>query len=186
MSRLCPLSPAPPPCGMKAVNAAWRNQPSQTLSPVPFLTTRFMPSFQSPVPHQGKPMQPSAIEASRARAQCSNTVASLVGHARSKEAVVLARLERLAFEERDFLIKDGEVSGRANVMGDRIGEPRHDRPNTGAYTLTQVGQPPMLNIAFDELARGGAERCSRVRHGLGRQRAHAVLQLIPEAIGAAA
>jgi hypothetical protein len=38
-----------------AVRAAWRNQPSQMLSPFPCSPTLFMPSFQSPVPISGNP-----------------------------------------------------------------------------------------------------------------------------------
>ena len=34
---------------------AYSNQPSQTLSPVPPSPTRFIPSFQSPVPIKGRP-----------------------------------------------------------------------------------------------------------------------------------
>src|SRR2546422_5353551 len=37
----------------------WRNQASQTLSPFPSAPTRFIPSFQSPVPISGKPWLPT-------------------------------------------------------------------------------------------------------------------------------
>ena len=42
-----------------AVNVAHRNQPSQTLSPRPSMPTRFMPSFQSPLPINGRPCAPA-------------------------------------------------------------------------------------------------------------------------------
>ena len=47
----------------------------------------------------------------------------LIGDSRAEEAVVRARLERLALEERDLLVEDREVSGRLDVVGDGIGEP---------------------------------------------------------------
>ena len=50
---------------------ATRNQPSQTLSPCPRAPTRFMPSFQSPVPISGRPCAPVARLTSIARTQCS-------------------------------------------------------------------------------------------------------------------
>ena len=56
---------------MKALSAACRNHPNQTLSPRPSWPTRFMPSFQSPPPINGRPWAPTARLASRARAQCS-------------------------------------------------------------------------------------------------------------------
>src|SRR5438132_3109757 len=37
----------------------WRNQASQTLSPFPSAPTRFIPSFQSPVPISGRPWLPT-------------------------------------------------------------------------------------------------------------------------------
>ena len=84
---------------MKAVSAAWRNQPSQTLSPSPF----FAHPVHAVVPvagsHQRKSVRAKRKEASSARAQCSKTRRLLVGDGRIEEAVMLARLKRLAFEE---------------------------------------------------------------------------------------
>ena len=48
-----------------------RNKPSQTLSPRPPCPTRFMPSFQSPVPISGSPCGPAVSPRSIARRQCS-------------------------------------------------------------------------------------------------------------------
>ena len=66
-------SPRASAIGANAVSAACRNQPSQTLSPLPASPTRFMPSFQSPVPISGRPCAPVARLRSRPRAQCSNS-----------------------------------------------------------------------------------------------------------------
>ena len=48
-----------------------RNQASQTLSPLPPPPTRFIPSFQSPVPMSGRPWAPVAMLMAIARRQCS-------------------------------------------------------------------------------------------------------------------
>ena len=48
-----------------------RKNPIHTLSPRPSRPTRFMPSFQSPVPNSGRPWAPRVSERSRARQQCS-------------------------------------------------------------------------------------------------------------------
>jgi hypothetical protein len=61
--------------GAKAARTVYRNQPSQTLSPRPLLPTRFMPSFQSPVPMNGSPWAPTARLRSRAATQWSNSEA---------------------------------------------------------------------------------------------------------------
>ena len=52
---------------------AWRNQASQTLSPRPSAPTRFIPSFQSPVPISGSPWLPDARGCDRARARSART-----------------------------------------------------------------------------------------------------------------
>ena len=57
--------------GAKRSTALHRNQASQTDSPRPSWPTRFMPSFQSPVPISGRPCRPVARLLSIARAPCS-------------------------------------------------------------------------------------------------------------------
>ena len=57
--------------GTKPSTTLHRNQPSQTDSPRPSWPTRFMPSFQSPVPISGRPWLPTARLRSMVRAQCS-------------------------------------------------------------------------------------------------------------------
>ena len=50
-----------------------RNQPSQTLSPLPPAPTRFMPSFQSPVPISGRPCAPVVEADRRSRGRSART-----------------------------------------------------------------------------------------------------------------
>ena len=77
------------------------------------------------------------------------------------------------------------VSGRIDVVRDGIGQPRAIVRNAGSHTLARMRQPPMLDIALDELARGGAQQMLAREQGLSRGERHAVLQLIAEAVGAA-
>ena len=52
-------------------STSYRKKPSQTLSPLPWMPTRFMPSFQSPEPISGRPWAPTRPSPRRmARTQC--------------------------------------------------------------------------------------------------------------------
>ena len=57
--------------GAKSASVFKRNQPTQTLSPLPWSPTLLIPSFQSPEPISGKPCEPTAKLRSSVRAQCS-------------------------------------------------------------------------------------------------------------------
>src|SRR5208283_2070193 len=85
----------------------------------------------------------------------------------------------------DSFIEDSEVSGGLDVMGDGIGEPRAVVREAGSHPLARMRQPPMLDIAFDELSRSGAQEMLAGQVGPRCRERHAVLQLIAEAIGAA-
>ena len=70
-SRACPRRSLK---SAKRLSVACRNQPSHTLSPCPPVPTRFMPSFQSPLPISGRPCAPVVEPRSSARRQCSYSV----------------------------------------------------------------------------------------------------------------
>ena len=167
------------------MSVACRSQPSQTLSPLPRSPTRFMPSFQSPVPISG-----SAVAAERealvepARAVLEQR-GGFVGNGGLEEAVVLARREPRAFQERNHLVQDGGVAGRVDIMGGGVGEPRAVVGDPRAHALAGMRQPPVLNVAFDELPCRCAQQvlARHLRSGGGER--HAVLKLIAEAVGAA-
>src|SRR6185369_1750498 len=61
--------------GTKSDSVLIKNQPTQTLSPLPSLPTVFIPSSQSPDPISGKPCAPTARLRSIDRTQCSNMFA---------------------------------------------------------------------------------------------------------------
>src|ERR1700732_4957980 len=45
--------------------------------------------------------------------------------------------------------------------------------------------PPVLHITFDELSAGGAQQMLAYQFALGDRESHNILELVPEAIGAA-
>ena len=108
-----------------------------------------------------------------------------VGNRRQEECVALTFIQDGPLEEGDHLVKHRDVAGDLNVMGGDIGEPAAVVGDAGANTAPGLGQPPMLNVAFNELPRRGPEKMLagdvRPRHA---QR-HDILQLVAEAIGAA-
>ena len=59
--------------GRERIEQVAENHPSQTLSPRPPAPTRFIPSFQSPVPISGRPCAPVGRLSAIARTQCSYT-----------------------------------------------------------------------------------------------------------------
>ncbi len=70
-------------------------------------------------------------------------------------------------------------------MGDGVSEPRPVVGDPRAHALPGVRQPPVLDVALDELPRRRPQQvCTRHRRPHSDER-HAVLQLIAEAVGAA-
>ena len=108
-----------------------------------------------------------------------------IGDGRSKEALGLAGLERLALEKRNCLVEDGDIRGGVDVVGDRERQPRAIVGDPGAHALAGMRQPPMLHVAFGELPRRRAQQMLARQQRLRRRERHAVLQLIAKAIGAA-
>ena len=156
---------------MKALSAAWKNQPSHTLSPLPASPTRFMPSFQSPVPISGRPCAPvreAEVEAARAMLEQRRR---LVGLAGLEVEIVLARLERRAVEERHLLVEDRHVARRLDIVRRDRGEPRPVVGDARAHALAGRREPPMLDVALDELPRRRAQDVLARQLGPGDRRA---------------
>src|ERR1019366_4042054 len=108
----------------------------------------------------------------------------LIRDGRLKEAVVLSRLQMLAFQKRNHLIQHGAISGGADIMRDRVSEPGPIVGDARAHALTRMRQPPMLDVALDELARRGSwQMLTRHRRECRTER-HPVLQLIAKSISA--
>ena len=81
---------------------------------------------------------------------------SLVRYHRLEVGIVLAGAQRLAFEKRNRLVQDREVTCRLQIVCDGVSQPYSIVSNARADALAERRQPPMLNIAFDELSSGGA------------------------------
>ena len=112
-----------------------RNHASHTLSPRPSGPTRFMPSFQSPVPISGRPCGPVSRLSATARTQCSYSDARSAGDRRTLVRLVLVRLEQPAFEKRHLLVEHG-VDRRSQT---RTAAPR--RPATTDRRRTACARP---------------------------------------------
>src|SRR5260370_27116682 len=78
----------------------------------------------------------------------------LVRNGRLKETVVLLGCKLRAFEECNRLIQNREITAAFDVMGGGVRQPRPIVGNSGADALPRMGQPPMLNVALDELPPG--------------------------------
>ncbi len=137
----------------KDFSTVHRNQPSQTLSPRPSTPTRFMPSFQSPLPISGRLMRaelPRLIERAPAMfpqrrglrgdggtnmRSCSPASSS----GPSRNGISSSRMRR--------------VAGDLDVVRDHEGQPEQIVGAAGSHAHAGLGMPPVLDVAFEELAR---------------------------------
>src|SRR6266568_2252121 len=111
--------------------------------------------------------------------------AGLVGDDGLEIGIVLAGQQRLAFEKRNRLVQHCEVGGGLDIVCNGVSKPYPIVRNARADALAERRQPPMLNIAFDELPSGGAQEMFS-RHRRSRQRkCRSVLKLVAETISAA-
>ena len=145
-----------------------------------------MPSFQSPVPISGRPCAPvgeAEIEAARAMLEQRRR---LVGAARLEVEIVLAGRRAGPSRNGTRSSRIAAIARRLDIVrGDR-GEPRPVVGDARADALAGGRQPPMLDVALDELPRRRAQQmCSRVIAGRATSERHDVLQLVAEAVGAA-
>ena len=141
--------------------------PSQTLSPRPWRPTRFMPSFQSPLPISG--------QAVGAGGQALVDGA----HAVLEERGRFGRDPRLAVRPPSrpaarsgasrngtTLVEDAVVAGRADVVRDGVGQPEQVVGAAGAQCRGRAGScHQCCTSPFEELPARGAERGAR---GAGR------------------
>src|SRR5579872_7477079 len=109
----------------------------------------------------------------------------LVGDGRLEEAVMLSRLQRLTLQEGDGFVENGFVARNVDILADRISEPGAIIGDAGAHALAGMRQPPVLDVALDELPRRRAQQVRARHRRLRRGERHAVLELIAKAIGAA-
>ena len=172
--------------GAKSVSTPCRKKPSHVLSPRPRCPTRFIPSFQSPVPNSGSPCAPAVMPRSIARTQCSNSVPSSADTRRQSVRLVLhPSASSGACQERHALVEHAGIAGRADVLGDDVRQPEQIVGAAAAKPAAGRLVPPVLHVAFDELpCRGAQQVLARKVRTRERQRHH-VLQLIAKAVCAA-
>src|SRR5665811_1358557 len=66
-----------------------------------------------------------------------------------------------------------------------VGEPNAVVRYASAHALAGMRQPPVLDVALHELAARGSEQVLSSHRRPDRGQGHAVLQLVPETVGAA-
>ena len=104
---------------------------------------------------------------------------------RLEESVVLAGHQRRPLQEGNALIQNGDITGRRNILVDRISKPYHVVRDSGADTGACQRQPPVLNVAFRELPAGCAQDLLASEIRLVEQERQGILKLVTEAEGAA-
>src|ERR1019366_4894416 len=91
----------------------------------------------------------------KALVECTGAVfkdsGDLIRDRRQKEAVVFTRSERLAFQERHHRIQYSGIAAAFDVVRGDVSQPRTVVGNASPHALAGMGQPPMLDVAFNEL-----------------------------------
>src|SRR6185437_15611158 len=94
------------------------------------------------------------------------------------EALRLSRLERRSVYKRDLLFEDPGVTHCVQVVCDGVRKPEAVVRDCGPHALAARGQPPVLDVAFPELASRRAKEMAAGNRGISRRKGHNVLQLI--------
>src|SRR5262249_14426387 len=107
------------------------------------------------------------------------------GSDRNGKALGLLFLQRFGVEEWNHLIQNRGVAGGANVIRGDEGKPEKIVTDPRPDARARLWMPPVLDIAFHELSRGGAQDvlASQMRRSV--HETHDILQLISKPIGAA-
>ena len=99
---------------------------------------------------------------------------------RREEGIVLAFRKRRAFEERDLGIERVAVARRGDIAVGAIGQPHHVVRNRRAHPRTRSRQPPMLDVAFRELARRRIDDLFPGDRRVVQHKRQRILQLVTE------
>ena len=97
----------------------------------------------------------------------------------------LAISEQAGFEEGDGFGEHAGIAGGGDVAGGGVGQPQEIVGDAGARAAAGGGKPPVLDVAFLELARGADEQMFAGQPGAFVQEREGILQLVAEAVGAA-
>ena len=94
----------------------------------------------------------------------------------------LAGCQGRCFEERQPLIEQRDVAAAGQVMCDGKRKPQEVVRTAAAHAAARVGVPPMLDVAFDELASRTAQDVLPVEGGSREPEGHYILELVAEAV----
>ena len=98
---------------------------------------------------------------------------------------MLVALEQPAFEERHDLVEEPGVGRRRDVLQRRVDEPEPIVRELGPHALAARFVPPVLDVAFDELSRGGMDDVVAREVRSRQHQREDILQLVAEAERAA-
>lgn len=104
---------------------------------------------------------------------------------RLEESIMLAGHQCGALQEGDAFIEDRDITRGRDILVDCISKPDHVIRDGGANTGARQRQPPVLHIAFRELATGCAQDLLAGEIRLIEQEGQRILKLVAEAEGAA-
>ena len=140
--------------------------PSQTLSPLPWMPTWFMPSFQSPEPINGRPCSPNRKPWRSGAHAMLVQGRGLAGPPGQVVVGLVVGVHRPAFEERHRFVEHARVAGREHVTASRERQPQVVVGKVRAHAAAGGRMPPVLDVAFDELpARRTAAGAARISRG---------------------
>ena len=73
-----------------------------------------------------------------------------------EKGIMFVFAKAMPVEEVDVFIQYRCVAGHGDISRNRVPKPDTIIRDAGTYTLPGMGQPPMLHVAFGELAGSGA------------------------------
>ena len=109
----------------------------------------------------------------------------VVADCRLEKCIVTLARQRRSFDERHLHVEDGAIAGERDVVRGDERQPHAIVGDVRAHALAVVRQPPVLHVAFGELARGGAQDLLAQQRGPREAQRHRILQLVAETVGAA-
>ena len=120
-----------------------------------------------------------------ARRQCSKRGALRAEIAGMEKLSNSFSCKRLGLEKRNHFLENRSVAGGPHVMGSHKRQPKQIVGNPGADAGAGFGMPPMLDVAFHELPRGGAQDLFARDLRRGMNQGHDILKLIAKSVSAA-
>src|SRR4029453_498125 len=93
--------------------------------------------------------------------------------------------KRLGLQKRNHFLENREFSRDPHVVGSHKRQPKQIVANPGADAGTGFWKPPMLDVAFDKLSRGGAQNVFACDLRRSMYQGHDILKLVAKSVGTA-